>query len=228
MTESDLISVVRAECGKVTNIEELEDTDIIKQSEFILTRIAEKVVDREVRYITSEKDVREYDVHDNTIRVQGVIPSDTQSLNTMELGSGGSAEFNPDAGEYYNWPSLHVIRLQRRILGLAEINFEFNPVRRKLKIDPMPTQAGLKYYYWSVEKTYWTLANLPNDFEELMATGTAWKCLEIIILKRSNLGGIMRGGGFVDFPATRLQPFINAKRDDFFDGLEQKSMIYNL
>jgi len=226
--QSDLISVVRAECGKVTNIEELEDTDILKQAGFILTRIAEKVVDREVRYITSEANVREYDVHANTVRVQDVIPSDTQGSDTMELGSHHRAEFDPESSELYQWPSLHVIKLQRRIRGLPPIHFEFSPVSRKLKIDPMPSQAGIKYYYWSVEKTYWTLVNLPNDFEELMATGTAWKCMEIIIMKRSNLGGIMRGGGLVDFPATRMRIFITAKRDEFFDSLKQKSMIYNL
>jgi hypothetical protein len=140
---------------------------------------------------------------------------------------GGYKAEESEANEYYNFPSLWAIRMMRRIRGLPRIRFEFNPVEKKLKIDPYPENTGDKYWYISIEKSDWTLAKLPSDFEELLVTGTVWKCLEIIALKRSTLGGVLRAGGFVDYPASSLKQFIDSKKDAFFTELDVKSMLYS-
>ncbi|TET09095.1 hypothetical protein E3J84_05515 [Candidatus Aerophobetes bacterium] len=89
----------------------------------------------------------------------------------------------------------------------------------------MPTEAGDKYWYTSVERSDWTLGNLPEGFEELLVLGTSWKCLEILALKRSSLGGVIRDGGFVTYPSTELKLFVDQYRDDFHAELKLKSKL---
>lgn len=226
MEDDVLITAIKSECGKVTATEELDNDDIIRQAGFILKRIDERITDRRLRYFEGEKDEREYAPHADTVRVQKVYPSDTQESDTMELGTHHREAVDPDASEYYLFPSLYAIKMQRRIRGLPEQKWEWNAIRRKIVIDPAPTIAGEKYWYISVERVSWTLDALPEDFEELLVVGVAWKCLEIVLLKRSDLGGIPREGGFVDYPATAMKSFIDDKKEEFFSILRIKAMIY--
>ena len=225
MISADLISAVRSECGKVSNDEELEDTDIPREEGYILKRISARITDKRLRNFLSVEDQREYDVHADTIRVQKVFPIGSEELLTS-LGTHHRGESLNDAEEYYLFPSLYVIELQRRIRGLPTVRSEWNHIRRKVAIDPAPTQSDNKYWYMSIESANWTLANLPEDFEELLVTGTAWKCLSIVILRRSNLGGIQRSGGMIDYPASSLKGFIDDKKDEFHKTLELKSFLY--
>lgn len=227
MESSELITAVRAEVGKVSNVKELDDTDITREGSYILKRIDERITDRVLRSFEGEEDVREYDPHANTVRVQMVIPSDTQDEDLMILGTHHKAETDPDSSEYYLFPSLYVIKQQRRYKGLPALKWEWNAIRRKIIIDPAPSSDGDNYWYISVERVNWTLDALPVDFEELLITGVSWKCLEIVLLRRSNLGGVLREGGFVDFPATRMKTWVDSKRDEFFRILRLKSMLYS-
>lgn len=226
MTDAELIAAVRRKCGKLGNTKELEDTDITPEGAKILRKIAEWITIRVHRYITSEADVREYDTHANTIRVPKVFRWDEASdQNTLVLGGYKVSEV--DASEAYNFPSMKIIERMRRVAGLPRIRHEFDPINKKLKIDPMPTEAGDKYWYTSVERADWTMANLPGEFEELLVLGTSWKCLEVVALKRSGLGGVIREGGFVTYPATELKRFSDQYRDDFHAELKLKSKLYS-
>jgi hypothetical protein len=224
MDASSLYAAVRAEVGKVANVIELADADILRESGYILTKIAERIPSKVLRYITSIINTREYDVYSATMRVQKVFLWDTMDENIMVLGGYRICVDEPN--EYVQFPSLWVIEMTRKARALPRIRHYFDPVRRKLAIDPYPEEAGQKYWYISVEKTDWTLAKCPADFESTLVTGVVWKCLEIILLKRSNLGGILREGGFVDFPAVSMRPFIEAKKTEFFDDLEIKTKLY--
>jgi len=226
MTPAELYAACRAECGKIASEEELADADILRASDYILKRIDEQITDKKLRSFTGVADEREYSPHENTVRVQRVYPSDTQDADNMILGSHHKGEFDPDAEEYYLFPSLYAIKLQRRIRGLPALSWDWNHIRRKIIIDPMPSEDGDKYWYISVERVEWTLVKLPTDFEELMVTGTSWKCLSIVLLKRSDLGGISRGGGFVDYPASAMKGFIDDKKEEFFSLLKLKSALY--
>jgi len=229
MEEAALITAVRAACGKVSASEELEDTDITREGGWILKRIDEKITDKKLRSFTGVKDEREYSPHDNTVRVQRVYSSDTLESDAVVLGTHHKAEFDPDASEYYLFPSLYAIKLQRRLRGLAALKWEWNHIRRKIIIDPAPMVDGDTYYYKSVERVEWTLAKLPTGFEELLVIGVSWKCLEIVLLKRSDLGGIQRGGGFVDYPAGGfMKDFATDKKDEFFNMLRLKSQLYGV
>ena len=229
MEDGELIAAVRSECGKVDDSDTLGDADVLRESNWILKRIDEKITDRIVRSFDGKADQREYDPDDNTVRVQKVFPSDTLGSDPMNFGPQyGRAVFDPEASDFYLWPSLYAIAQQRRIRGLPQFRWEWNHIRRKIIIDPMPTVDDEKYWYVSVERVDWTLANLPVDFEELLVTGTAWKCLEIVLLKRSDLGGIQREGGFVDYPASTLKPFVDDKRDAFYDTLRMKVQLYGV
>lgn len=226
MTEAELISAVRTKCGKLTNTTELDDSDILSEGAKILRKIAEWITIRVHRYITSEADVRTYDTHANTIRVPKVFRWDeAEDQNTLVLG--GYKVSTIDANEAYNFPSMAMIDRMRRVRGLPRIKHEFDPVNKELKIDPAPRQDGDKYWYTSIERSDWTLAKLPGDFEDLLVTGVAWKCLEIVALKRSNLGGVLRDGGFVTYPATELKLFVDQYRDDFHAELKLKSKLYS-
>lgn len=226
MEEAELIAAARVKCGKLTNTKELGDTDITSEGAKILRKIAEWITIRVHRYITSEADVRDYDTHENTIRVPKVFRWDEAgNQNTMVLGSSIGGE--EEAIENYVFPSMKIIDRMRRVGGLPRIKHEFDPVNKTLKIDPMPTETGKKYWYTSIERSDWTLAKLPGDFEDLLVTGTAWKCLEIVALKRSNLGGVIRDGGFVTYPASELKLYVDQYRDDFNAELKLKSKLYS-
>lgn len=226
MEDDVLITAIKSECGKVTATEELDNDDIIRQANYILKRIDERITDRRLRSFDGVKDEREYSPHADTVRVQKVYPSDTQGSDSMILGTHHKQQFDPDVSEYYSHPSLYVIAMQQRVRGLPKLSWEWNAIRRKIIIDPAPTVAGEKYWYMSVERVSWTLDALPEDFEELLVVGVAWKCLEIVLLKRSDLGGIPREGGFVDYPATAMKSFIDDKKEEFFSILRIKAMIY--
>lgn len=228
MTPEALELAVKAECGKIQSDTELDSNDISREGVFILKRIDERITDKRLRSFAGKADVREYSPHADTVRVIKVYPSDTQFDDQMVLGTHCAQSFDASAGvdERYLWPSLYAIDLQRRVRGLAPLKWGWNHIRRKITIDPMPTQDGDNYWYMSVERVNWTLANLPSDLEELLVTGAVWKCLEIVLGRRSNLGGIHREGGFVDYPAASLREWVNAKKDEFRNMLELKAAIY--
>lgn len=227
MTDAELIIAVRARCGKVTSgMGELDDADITREGGWILKKIAERITVKCHRYITSVANQREYDVADETLRVQELFPTgsvDTDMLNDPEM-TGYTVDEN--AIEEYNWPSLYMIRKERQLKGLPDIRGSFDPIRRKLAIDPYPETAGDKYWYTSIEKTRWTLAAVPEDFEGLVVLGTSWRGLETIALKRSTLGGVHRDGGFINYPEERLKKFIDSWRDEFYDDLRLKAKLY--
>ena len=110
MTDADLIRAVRAECGKVENEIEIDDIDVIREGGFILSKIADRITEKAVRYITSEANEREYDVHVNTIRVQEVFKWDGMDEEMMKLGS--PTIEGTGANEYYDFPSLWTIRIR--------------------------------------------------------------------------------------------------------------------
>jgi hypothetical protein len=224
--ETDLSQGVRAECGKAASTAELEDTDIRRESQFILNRIAEMIPVKTLRYITSIASTSDYDVNASTVNVRKVFQWDDVDSNLMVLGGYKANEAGRD--ELYNFPSLWAIEQFRRLRGMPKIRFEFHPVQRKLRIIPTPSQTGDKYYYISVEHALWTMATLPDEFKELVLLGTTWKCLEIILLKRSNLGGVLRDGGFVDFPAISMKGYIEQKKADYEELLKRKAMLYCL
>jgi len=227
MTENELISAVRSRCGKVSNTEELSDDDITREGGWILDRICERITDKVLRYFTGTKDQREYSPHENTVRVQKVYPPEVYDSYFASLGTHKETANLSDPVDFYYWPSLNVINRQRLLRSIPAFSWKWNHIRRVIVIDPAPYVDGEYYYYISIEKVNWTIANLPEDLEELLVTGTAWRCLEIVILKRSDLGGIHRAGGMVDYPARSMKGFIDSKRDEFYDMLRIKSMIYS-
>jgi len=229
MTEADLILAVRAGLGQNTVAkEELEDVDIVRHYGEILMKIGEKITIRELRYITGAVDTRSYDVPSTVLRVVKVYRWDTYAENYLSVSDLG-ASHRPGAGrpsENYMFPSIHTMDAMRKHRGLPRIRHEFDPINRKLRIDPMPSTAGNKYYYVSVEKTQWSLSALPEDFEEIITTGCVWKGLEQIALKRSELGGVLREGGRVTYPATELFTIADKKKGHFEDLLDIKQMLY--
>jgi len=228
MTDDELRLAVNAECGKISSEIELASDDIDREGGYILQRIDERITDRQLRSFVGTINIREYSPHTDTVRVTKVYPSDTQLDNRLILGSASAGVSNVDdtVVDPYFYPSLNSIDRQRRVRGLPNLVWGWNHVRRKITIDPAPYQSGDNYWYQSVERSNWTLANLPADLEELIVIGTTWKCLEIVILQRSNLGGIHREGGFANFPAAVFGDWIERKRTDFFDLLALKAALY--
>jgi len=228
MTEGELVAGVRRKCGKIVNVEEMETEDIVQESDDILNRIAEKVTVNARRYITSQANVREYDVPDAVLRVLRVLPWEMFASGSDPMNIGGSrpASSAAAASEKYNFPSMRAIEMSRRIRGLPNIRHYFDPITRKLAIDPEPEEDGVKYWYIAVEADKWTLAAVPPTFTELVKIGTSWKCLEFVALKRSELGGVIREGGFVSYPASELKKFIEAYQEQFEADLEIKSRLY--
>lgn len=226
MEAADLYTAVRAELGKLppANIIDIENTDILRESNYILSEIATFLPKRVLRYITSTLQVALYDVHADTMRVQKVYQWDTIDEDLMKLGA--IARDEADSSEYYNFPSLWTIRQVRRLRNLPRIKHEWHPIGRQLKIKPTPNTTGTKYWYVSIEKSDWTLANVPADFEMLFVTGVSWRCLEIVALRRSDLGGVIREGGFVTYPSTELKKFVDSKRDSFYADLKVKAMLH--
>ena len=228
MTNANLIIDVRSSCGKVTvEMDELDDAEIITKSNWILNRIGDSITIRALRSITSVANQREYDVPEAVKRVIKVFPWDSADSDLMILGdpvvSGESG-----SNVYYNFPSMWAIRNMRRNRALPRIRHEFDPINRKLRIDPYPTEAGLKYWYQSADKTQWILEDLPTEMEELVVLGTTWKGLEQIALNRSTLGGVLREtGGRVTYPATELKLFVDSTKKEFKEMLRIKSMLYS-
>jgi len=222
--ESDLIAAVRAGCGKVAGAIELADADIQREEAFILNRIAETIPVKTLRYITSTAYVSDYDVNVATVNVRKVFQWDSVDNDLMVLGGYKADEVDRD--ELYNFPSLWAIEQFRRLRALPKLRSEFHPISRKLRIIPTPTQTGDRYYYISIEHAAWTMATLPSEFKEVLTTGVVWKCFEIIILKRSTLGGILRDGGFTEFPAISMKGYVETKKNDFLELLNRKAMIY--
>lgn len=219
---------VRAECGKISpSSSELSDTDITSEAGNTIAIIANRLPQKVLRYITSVKNQRQYSTHANTKRVQIVFPAEDVGEALVDLGSPMAID-EPESNDEYWFPSLWTIRQMRRTRGRSRMNFHFDPINKTLDIDPMPDEAGKKYYYISVEKAGWTLAALPTDFEPLVVTGTVWKCLEIVALYRSKLGGTMRAGGFVDYPVMGLREYIDAKKDEFYDELRIMEKLHSL
>jgi len=231
MTTSELVAAVRAELGKLptTNIVDIHDDDIVRESGYILQRINAEIPKRVPRSVLAVANQREYSVENTTLRVQAIIPDgDLPDDDRMKLGNYIVNEGN--AGEDYMFPSLWAIKMMRHKRGLQPIWFEFNPIEKKLKIDPVPStaDAGSKIWYVSVESAGWTLAATPAEFAELVITGTTWKCMHIVFLRRSTEGGILREGGRVDYPASALKAFADEFKTQFFEDLELKRRIYSL
>ncbi len=228
MTDAELRLAVNAECGKVASELELANADIDREGGYILQRIDERITDKRLRSFVGTINIREYSPHADTVRVTKVYPSDTQLDNELILGSAsvGDTNVGDTVIDPYLWPSLNSIDRQRRVRGLPDLVWGWNHVRRKITIDPAPYQSGDNYWYMSVERANWTLGDLPVDLSELIVTGTTWKCLEIVIFFRSNLGGIHREGGFANYPAATLGDWVERKRTDFFDLLTLKAALY--
>jgi len=230
MTEEELQLAVKSECGKIQSDTELDDDDIAREGGYMLMRIDEKITDKQLRCFVGVANQREYSPHDDTVRVTKVYPSDTQLDNRLILGTASAGASAGDPSDLvidpYLWPSLNSIDAQRRVKGLPKLTWGWNHIRRKITIDPMPFQDGDNYWYKSVERSNWTLANLPSDLEELIVTGTTWKCLEIVLGQRSQLGGIPREGGFVNYPAGSLGDWVERKKTEFLDMLKLKTALY--
>jgi len=231
MTPEELQLAVKSECGKIQSDTELDNDDIAREGGYMLVRIDEKITDKRLRSFVGVANQREYDPHADTVRVIKVYPSDTRLDNKLEMANAspaatGGTDLDDSVTDPYLWPSLNSIESQRRVRGLPALSWGWNHIRRKITIDPMPFQDGDNYWYKSVERSNWTLVNLPSDLEELIVTGTVWKCLEIVLGQRSNLGGIHREGGFVNYPAGSLGDWVERKKDEFFDMLKLKAAIY--
>lgn len=228
MDSADLIVQVRAECGKVASTDELADVDITNEADNIISIIAERLPQKVLRYITSTINVRQYSTHANTKRIQIVFPEDGVDVNILDLGNEIVSGLGLGIDEDYNFPSLWTIKMMRKNRGLPRIDYHFDPINKTVDIDPMPRETGTKYYYFSIEKGDWTLVKAPTDFEQMIITGTAWKCLEIVALKRSKLGGVQRAGGFVDYPYAGLREYIDAKKEEFWQELNIKEKLHSL
>jgi len=228
MTEQELIDAVRAECGKITvAMDEVDDPDIIRYGQKILKIMGEKITVKTVRYITSEADEREYAVPSDVLRVQQIFPWDAIQ-DEFDFGQTSVvAQYSGGIVSDFEFPSLWKIKMMRKMRGLPRVQHEYDPINRKLKIDPAPSEDGINYFYKSVDRTKWTLKSLPDDFEEMQVVGTAWKSLSQVALKRSNLGGQLREGGHVTYPSTELRLFVQDKKDEFDEALRVKAMIYS-
>jgi len=231
MTETELKSSVRLMCGNPDETKELTDTNIVAISAWILNIIGERITVRRVRYITLLATQPEggYDVHASCTRVKSVLTSgEIDDTNLLNPGSDYQVAAGTDASDYYNWPSLWTIKMQRSWRGRSRFKWTFDAVNKKLRIDPhASSNAGDKYYYLSIEHSHWTLDDLPSEFDDLLITGVSWKALEAVALVRSPLGGVHREGGFVTYPATELKRFVDQKRDEFFTDLNLKAKIYS-
>ena len=232
MTDINLITAVRAALGKLpeTNTVDIENEDILREAAFILSRISSHITKKVLRSITTEAGTRDYDVDENTRRVQAVLSSEEveDSFGDETWTSIVSSQSGNDPVNSYNYPSLRVINQMRRRRSLSRYSFTFHPVEKKLKLDPTPSQSGETIWYLSIEPEDWTLNNVPVEFEELLVTGTTWKCLNIVALRRSTEGGIERGGGRVDYPADSLLRAAEKLKEDFYDELDIKVRLFAL
>jgi hypothetical protein len=229
MTDAELAVEVRTELGKLetSNIVDITDPDISREAGHILGRINSRITKKVLRSFTTTQNVREYAVNDATLRVQELLAGDEVEELKMKLGSYIVGE-EVENDDIYNFPSLWYINASRRKRALPNIRWEWNPVEKKLKMDPTPSATGDTWWYVSVESAGWTLAACPIDFKELVIRGTVWKCLEIVALRRSTEGGIERGGGRVDYPADALNRIAQTVKEDFYEELDYKVKLYSL
>jgi hypothetical protein len=230
MTSANLIAYVRARIGKLVGSAEIEDADITNESVHVLSNIAEWIPVKKLRSITSVANQRSYDVHADTKRVQKVFLWGSVSQNPerelFDFSGGDRVTGNQSVQEYYNFPSLWMIDQMRIAHSLPKISFDFHPIERKLNIDPMPTVDGDLYYYISIETVLWILSSVPSDFEDLVVFGTAIRVLQILMLRRSQLGGIQRQGGMVDYPSDRLKLVIDDWKTEYQLTLSIKAKLY--
>lgn len=230
MTDAELATEVRTELGKLpaSNTEDIVDADIVREAGHILERINSRITKKVLRSVTSTAtNQRDFDVNAATLRVQEVLTSDEVEELKLKLGSYIIRE-EVGSSEDYNFPSLWYIRSARRKRALPKLWFEFIPIEKKLKIDPPAEEIGSVYWYVSVESAGWTLSNTPTEFKEIVISGTVWKCLQTVALRRSTEGGIERGGGRVGFPAESLFRMAEKFKEDFFAELELKVKLYSL
>lgn len=235
MTDAELISAVRRELGRLSpaNTVDIIDSDITAENLIILKLIANRIPKKLLRSFTSVAYTDTYAVNTDTIRVEEVYagnvtlpPSGAYYDPTPHSDTAGVPEFEPD--DPYEFPSIAIIDTFRRLRAAQRIRFLYNPITRTVRITPMPTEAGTVYWYLSVEKTNWTLAATPEDFATLLIDGTVWRCMEIVMMRRSTEGGIMREGGRVEYPSDRMKPFIDSKKADFEKALNERCMLYSI
>jgi len=226
MTTAELYATVRTALGKIPaeNTADIDNPDILEASVWILRRINNAIPETRVRYITSEINQPEYDVPDTVVRVRKVfyykeIETDLMILGGIEIG-------RSERNEYYNFPSIYEIEQMMQKRGRPKIRFSFHPRYRKLVINPAPENAGRRYYYQTVEANQFAITDIPEDLEELLIVGCAWKTLMVVALRRSDLGGVIREGGFVTYPSTELKLFVDEYRNEFKMILEAKARVY--
>lgn len=236
MVEATLLEAVYAKCGKLeSDTSEIEDTDILREYVGILNIFKEKFPVTRLRYIESVdesarayEDRGEYDVDPLTQWVKQVFPSDAIEQAYTDPAMSGKIIGVTKGDEYYNWPTMHRIDAQRKQKGLPRLRWRFDRIRKKLRIDPYPSSAGDKYWYFSAENAEWTLANVPTELDDLLIIGTTWKMIEQIAMARSRLGGIHKEGGFVTYPATEIHAIAKDYKKEFYDELRLKTKIWNM
>ena len=236
MIEATLLEAVYAKCGKLeADTSEIEDTDIIREYGGILNIFKEKFPSIRLRYITSVdeaarayEDRGEYDVDTLTQWVKQVFPWDAIEQAYTDPAMSGKVIGVTKGDEYYNWPTMHRIDAQRKQRGLPQFRWRFDRIRKKLRIDPYPSSAGNKYWYFSAENADWTLVNVPAELGDLLIIGTTWKMIEQLAMARSTLGGIHREGGFVTYPATEIHAIAKDYKKEFYDELRLKTKIWNM
>ena len=226
MTAADLCKWIRVELGKIKNTTDIEDADIEHEAGHILQRLNDKITKKVLRPLAVVYNQREYDVDKATIRVQDVFSND--DIEEMRIRLGSYIVSEAAASEDYNFPSLWAIKQMRRRRALPKMHYEFNPVERKLKIDPTPRMTLNNMWYVSIENAGFTLSTIPADFDEILLTGTLYKCLEIVALRRSTEGGILREGGRVEYPADALFRIAKQMQKEFDDLLDIKIRIYTI
>jgi len=236
METAALRIAIYAKCGKLeSDISELEDTDIDREAGWILNIFKERFPSVRLRYIESVdesareyEDRGEYDVNTLTRRVKQVFPWDAIEDAYTDPAMSGKIIGVTQGDEYYDWPSLWKINMQRKQAGLPRFKWHFDAIRRKLRIDPYPSSSGDKYWYFSVENAGWTITSIPSEFDNLFVTGVTWKIIDQIAMARSRLGGIQREGGFVIYPATEIHNIAKDFKKDFYDELRLKTKIWNM
>lgn len=236
MESATVLTAVYAKCGKLeSDTSEIEDTDIVREYGVILNIFKEKFPIKRLRYIESVdesareyEDRGEYDVNTLTQWVKEVFPWDAIEDAYTDPAMSGKIVGVTQGDEYYNWPSLWRINMQRKQKGLPRFTWRFDRVRAKLRIDPYPSSSGNKYWYFSVENADWTIGNMPTELNDLLILGTTWKMVNQLAMARSRLGGIQREGGFVTYPATELHNIAKDYKKEFYDELRLKTKIWNM
>ena len=236
MEEATLLEAVYAKCGKLeTDTSEIEDVDIIREYGGILNIFKGKFPIIRLRYIESVdetarayEDRGEYDVDPLTQWVKEVLPWSGIEEAYTDPAMTGKVVGVTKGDEYYNWPTLYRINMQRKQSGLPRFRWRFDRIRKKLRIDPYPSSAGDKYWYFSAENADWTIANVPTELGDLLITGTTWKMIEQLAMARSKLGGIHKTGGFVTYPVTEILAIAKDYKKEFYDELRLRAKVWNM